>query len=180
MVGEIARDRCVLLIGMMGAGKSRVGRALAERLGFEFVDTDERVEASSAMTIAAIFATEGEGGFRARERAVLAALPERGAVVALGGGAVVDPANRAVLRTKGTRVWLDAEPEVLIARIGDPRSRPLLAGLDEPARIAKLRQLRAERAAAYADDSLRVRTDGLDVLEVCDSILAALARADRI
>ena len=174
MAGGRERDRSVLLTGMMGAGKSRVGRALASRLGFEFVDTDALVEKAAGMTVAEIFAREGEAGFRKRERAVLAGLPERRCVVALGGGTVVAEENRALLRGKGHLVWLDAPPEVLVERIGDARDRPLLAGLDRAGRIAKLAALAAERAPAYAQAELRVATDGRPVDGICAEIAAAL------
>lgn len=175
MVGSSPRDRCVLLTGPMGAGKSRVGRALASLLGFEFVDSDVEVEKAAGMKIAEIFAREGEPGFRERERAALEALPECGCVVALGGGAVVAPENRRVLARKGRLVWLDASPETLAARIGDGGARPLLAGLERDARIAKLAALRAERAEAYGAAALRIDTDALTVDEVCARIRDALA-----
>ena len=175
MVGSVDRDRCVLLTGPMGAGKSRVGRALAKSLGWTFVDTDAEVERAARMKIAEIFAREGETGFRERERAVLEALPARQCVVALGGGAVVAAGNRRVLGEKGRLVWLDARPETLVERIGEAAERPLLAGLGRGARIAKLAALRDARAAAYGTAELRVETDVRSVEEVCAVILAALA-----
>jgi shikimate kinase len=175
MVGSDERDRCVLLTGPMGAGKSRVGRALASALGWPFIDTDAEVEKAARMKIAAIFALEGETGFRKRERAVLAALPSRRCVVALGGGAVVAAENQSVLREKGVLVWLDARPETLVERIGEAAERPLLAGLDRSARIAKLAALREARSAAYGTARLRVETDARSVEDVCAAILAALA-----
>jgi len=174
MVGSVERDRCVLLTGPMGAGKSRVGRALASSLGWAFVDTDVEVERAAAMKIAEIFAREGEAGFRRRERSVLSALPERRCVVALGGGAVVADENRRVLSEKGVLVWLDARPETLAARVGEASERPLLAGLDRAGRIAKLAALRADRASAYGAASFRVETDTRSVDEICAEIRAAL------
>jgi shikimate kinase len=174
-MGSRERDRCVLLSGLMGSGKSRVGRALASRLGWDFVDTDELVEKATGMKIAEIFAREGEAAFRAHERAALAGLPTRRCVVALGGGAVVAAENRALLAAKGTLVWLDAEPETLVERIGDARERPLLADLDRAGRIARLAALRAERHAAYAQAPIRVVTDGRAVGEVAELVLRALA-----
>jgi shikimate kinase len=174
MAGSGKRDRCVLLTGPMGAGKSRVGRALAALLGFEFIDTDVRVEKAAGMKVAEIFAREGEAGFRKRERAVLEALPSEGCVIALGGGAVASQENRDVLREKGTLVWLDARPETLVERIGEAAERPLLAGLDREARIAKLRALRETRAAAYGSARHRIETDARSVDEVCAAVLAAL------
>ncbi|HXX48710.1 MAG TPA: shikimate kinase [Myxococcota bacterium] len=174
-MGSAERDRCVLLSGLMGAGKSRVGRALASRLGWDFVDTDETVERSTGMKIAQIFEREGEAGFRAREREALRALPTHRCVVALGGGAVVAAENRALLREKGTLVWLDAEPETLAERLGEARERPLLAQLDRAGRIERLAALRAERQSAYAQAPIRVATDGRGVGEVAELVLRALA-----
>ena len=174
-MGSAERDRCVLLSGLMGSGKSRVGRALASRLGWDFVDTDETVERSTGMKIAQIFEREGEAGFRAREREALRALPTHRCVVALGGGAVVAAENRALLREKGTLVWLDAEPETLAERLGEARERPLLAQLDRAGRIERLAALRAERQSAYAQAPIRVATDGRGVGEVAELVLRALA-----
>jgi shikimate kinase len=166
-------ERALLLAGMMGAGKSTVGRALARRLGWEFIDTDERVTERSGRSIAELFAL-GEESFRRLESAILAELPERGAVVALGGGAVVAPENRALLDAKGVWVWLDARPETLAERVGTDSRRPLLAGVDAGERLARLRALRDARAEAYAHARARVETDGLDVEQVCDAVLRAL------
>jgi shikimate kinase len=163
---------------MMGAGKSRVGRALASLLGFDFADTDASIEAEAGLTVAEIFAREGEAGFRKRERAALEGLPERRWVVALGGGAVVAAENRAILAKKGRLVWLDARPETLAARIGDARERPLLAGLDLQGRIAKLAALAAERQPAYAQAELHIHTDDRSVDAICEELARALARAE--
>jgi len=179
MVGSVDRNRCVLLTGPMGAGKSRVGRELAAALGFSFVDTDAEVERAARMKISEIFAREGEAGFRKRERAVLEALPARDCVVALGGGAVAAPANLELLDEKGVLVWLDASPETLVDRIGDASSRPLLAGLDRSARIAKLAALRDARASAYGTARIRIDTDARSVGEICATIRAALADGAR-
>ena len=175
-MGSGERDRSVLLTGLMGAGKSRVGRALASRLGWRFVDSDQSVEEASGMKIAEIFAREGESAFRRRERAALEALPTHRCVVALGGGAVVAPENRRLLAAKGILVWLDAAPETLVERIGDAADRPLLAGLDRAGRVARLAGLRAERRSAYAEAPIRIETDGRDVGQVVELVVAALAK----
>ena len=173
-MGSNERDRCVLLCGLMGSGKSRVGRALATRLGWDFVDTDERVEKAAGMKISEIFARDGEAAFRRLESEALAGLPTHRAVVALGGGAVISAENRRRLREKGTLVWLDASPATLVERIGESQKRPLLAGLDRAAREARLTELRAERLAAYSEADLQVRTDGMSVEESAAAVHAAL------
>ncbi len=173
-MGRSERHWTVLLAGMMGAGKSSVGRELAMRLGRPFIDTDARIEACSGRSVAQIFAMDGEAAFRALERIVLLELPPYHAVVALGGGAIVPEPNRAILHERGTLVWLDAAPETLAARVGEAVDRPLLAGLDEPARVARLGALRAQREAAYASADVKIDTDAHDVAQVCDLLLEAL------
>ena len=142
--------RHLVLIGLMGAGKTTVGRECASELGRGCVDTDELVRITSGMTVPEIFASEGESGFRARERFALAeavAGPEP-LVIACGGGAMVDPENRRAVRECHV-VWLDASPKVLAGRVeGDGiEARPLLA--DGPT-TATLTRLADSRRAAYA------------------------------
>src|SRR5436305_7307126 len=112
----------LFLIGYRGTGKSAVGRALARRLGWGFADADERVEAAAGMSIADVFAAEGEAGFRDRESAALADLCRLDRhVVSTGGGVVLRPTNRDRLRSAGFVAWLTAEPETIWARLGaDP------------------------------------------------------------
>ena len=168
------RRRAILLTGMMGSGKSVVGLALAGRLGWSFVDTDAAIERKRGLSVAEIFRHDGEAHFRELERAELAALPEECAVVALGGGALVQEAGRRALPRGGALVWLDAEPETLAVRLGDADDRPLLAGLDPSGRRERLRSLRAERSCTYGAAEVRIPTDGRSPEEVCDAVLAAL------
>ena len=177
-MGRASRDRALMLTGMMGAGKTCVGQLLARRLGWDFIDTDERVERARELPIAEIFAREGEAAFRALERVVLDELPDRGVVIALGGGALGSPESRSLLRDKGTLVWLDAPAETLAARVGAAAERPLLAGLDADARIECLRQLRREREPAYGSADLRVETGERTPEEVSAAVLAALGWED--
>jgi len=167
----------IILIGLMGAGKSAVGRSLAERLGRPFVDTDKLIEEQAGRSIPAIFADEGEEGFRRREAAVIASLKARdGLVVATGGGAVLRPENRAALRASGVVIWLEAAPEVLLERTEAQgvATRPLLTGGDP---LERLRRLAAERAGAYREAAhLRVRTDDATVDEVVARILAMMKK----
>ena len=160
---------------MMGAGKSTVGRELASRLGRRFVDTDADIERAAGCSVAEIFASEGEGGFRGREREAVEALRGSGAVVALGGGAVTQPEVRAALAGCGVTVYLRAAPETLLARVRDAEARPLLAGLGPAERLERVRALLAEREAAYTSAALCIDTDSLGPDELAEAILARLA-----
>lgn len=139
----------LVLVGPMGAGKTSIGRRLAERFGLPFADADREVEAQTGASVATIFDCEGEAGFRARERALLAELlSDSGRVVATGGGAVIDPGNRELLRARGFVVHLHADVPAQLARLARDRSRPLL---QRPDREAVLHKLAAERAQLYAE-----------------------------
>ena len=159
----------IVLTGFMGTGKSTVGRRLAARLGWPFVDTDALIEARHG-PIPAIFAEGGEERFRALEREVAGEVAEgSGQVVATGGRLLLDPANEATLGASGAVVCLVASVDELIERLsGEADQRPLLQG-DDPA--ARIRELLAERAAGYGRFP-QVRTDGLDPDEVADAVLA--------
>ena len=133
----------VFLVGMMGAGKSTVGKALARRLGREFVDCDREIVERTGVPIATIFEIEGEDGFRRREAAVLVELAQRrGAVIATGGGAVLAEENRRLMRSHGTVVYLHAALEHLHERTRHDNSRPLLAKGDRHATLAALLEMR--------------------------------------
>lgn len=168
--------RPLFLIGSRGTGKSTVGRVLASRLGWGFVDADERIEAAAGMSIAEIFAVEGEAGFRDRESAMLAELCQlAGHIIATGGGVVLRSANRDLLRAGGPVVWLTATPETLWNRLQDDHTtaarRPNLTahgGLDE------VRTLLAVRNPLYHETAdFRFDTEGLSPDAVADAILTA-------
>ena len=136
------------LVGLMGAGKSTVGRLLARRLKLRFLDCDHEIERRCGVKIPLIFEIEGEPGFRARESEVLAELTAlRGIVLATGGGAVLAPQNRRRLAENGTVIYLRARPEDLYTRVRHDRNRPLLATPDP---LRRLRELHAERDGLYA------------------------------
>jgi shikimate kinase len=167
----------IWLVGMMGAGKSAVGRALARELRRPFHDVDALVERSAGRPVAAIFEADGEPRFRALERAEIDRLASSGAVVALGGGAIAQPGVRGVLKRSGRIVWLQARPDTILERIGDAGARPLLAGLDEAARREKLLRLLDERRHHYAAADFGVVTDGRAIEGVAREIAARLQRA---
>lgn len=139
----------LFLIGAMGAGKSSLGRGLAARFGLSFVDLDSLIEQRTNTTVANIFAIEGEAGFRRRESALLVeAAAQDGTVLATGGGAVLAPENRTVLRTRGFVVWLQVGVDEQLARLARDRRRPLLA---VPDRRPRLERLAAARDPIYRD-----------------------------
>lgn len=137
----------VFLVGLMGAGKTTVGRLLARRLKLRFYDSDHEIERRCGVGIPVIFEIEGEAGFRAREEMAIAELTAlQGIVLATGGGAVVSEENRRRLAAGGTVVYLNARPEDLFERVRHDRSRPLLAGADP---LGRLRELHAQRDPLY-------------------------------
>ncbi len=166
----------LVLIGLMGAGKTTVGERCAQRLGRQFVDTDDLVVAQAQMPIDEIFRVYGEPKFRELERDVVADVCASPAplVIGCGGGTVLDPENRRKLRAAGVVVWLRAPAAVLAARVGDGAGRPLLAGGPERA----LSRLEAAREPAYeAAAHVEVDTASRDVEEVVDAVLHAFSEA---
>jgi shikimate kinase len=164
----------VILTGFMATGKTEVGRRLARRLGRPFVDVDGLVEAATGKSVADIFATEGEARFRELERAAVEdACRVTDAVIATGGGTLLDAESRRRLAAAGPIVCLSAPPEEILRRVGDPSSRPLLAnGNGATDRIGRIRTLLAERAPVYALATHTVETAGLDVDTVVERVRA--------
>lgn len=151
-------DRPVVLVGMMGVGKSSVGRKLANLLHMPFVDADEEIEKAAQMSISEIFAQYGEPYFRDGERRVIARIidgPGTRTVIATGGGAFVNPETRALILEKTIPVWLDSEVDVLMERVGRKDSRPLLRQGD-PREI--LTRLRNEREPFYSQAPIHVKS----------------------
>jgi shikimate kinase len=150
-------QRSIVLVGMMGVGKSSIGRRLAARLGVPFVDADSEIETAAGMSIPDIFARHGEAYFRNGEARVIARLLEPGPqVLASGGGAVMNADTRAVIKAKGVSIWLKAEFDVLMRRIAKRKhERPMLQ-TDDPAET--LRQLLIAREPFYALADLTVQS----------------------
>jgi shikimate kinase len=174
LVAALGR-RSVVLVGMMGAGKSSIGRRLAQRLGLGFVDADAEIEAAAGMAIAEIFTSYGEPYFRSGEQRVIARLLDSGPqVLATGGGAFMNADTRASIRAKGISVWLKAEFDVLMKRVkrramGD---RPMLQG--DPAN--RIRHLMAERYPVYGEADVTVMSREVSHEVIVAEIVAELAR----
>lgn len=177
-IADLARriTRPVMLIGLMGVGKSTVGRRLATLLDREFVDSDDAIVDAAQMSIQEMFDTYGEDYFRNGERRVIARLVEEGeGVIATGGGAFVDPETRSLMRASGIVVWLDCPIDTLVARVARKDTRPLLKSGD-PHEI--LTRLRSERGPLYSQAHIRVECEegphqrtALRILEAIDQWL---------
>ena len=165
--------RSIVLIGMMGVGKSSIGRRLGSRLGIPFNDADTEIEKAAGMNIADIFARHGEAAFRSGESRVIARLLDGGPqVLATGGGAVMNPETRTLIKEKGVSVWLSAELDLLMRRISKRKAeRPMLHTAD-PA--ATLRELLSEREPIYAQADLTVQSREVPHDAVVAEIVGAL------
>ena len=174
----IALPENIFLVGLMGAGKSTVGRILARRLGKRFVDTDHEIEKRNGVTIPVIFEIEGEDGFRRREQEVLADLAQEiDLVLSTGGGIVLKPENREALRNHGFVVYLNARPELLAERTKHDRTRPLL-NVEDP--LTRLRELYAVRDPLYREVAHAVVETGRGApQQVVQAILGEISRIDR-
>jgi shikimate kinase len=165
--------RSVVLVGMMGAGKSSIGRRLAGRLGIPFADADGEIEMAHRMTIPDIFSTYGEAYFRSGETRVIARLLESGPqVLATGGGAFMNADTRGAIGANGISVWLKAEFDVLMRRIRRRQDRPLLK-TEDPGET--LRTLMAERYPVYARADITVQSREVPHEKIVDEIVGALA-----
>ncbi|SKB08249.1 shikimate kinase [Prosthecobacter debontii] len=161
----LPRAENIVLIGLMGSGKSTVGRMVAQMLGFQFVDTDHMIIERAGCSIPEIFAREGEAGFRLRESAALRSLlGSKHCVIATGGGIVTQARNRALLQHLGFITWLEADVKLLARRTAGNNDRPLLRGEEPP--LQKLTRLLAERKPLYKQlADLRIQTDELSQQE---------------
>lgn len=165
--------KTIVMVGMMGAGKTAVGRALAARLGVPFLDSDHEIEAAANMTIPEIFARDGESFFRKKESQVIARLlEEKRGVLSTGGGAFLSEANRQTISERGVSVWLNADLEVLWGRVRHRDTRPLLQTEDPRATLSALYH---QRVPLYAMADLQVRSDAqASVEDMVDRVLDAL------
>ena len=166
-------DRPIVMVGMMGAGKSAIGRRLAQRLGMPFVDADAEIERAAGCTIGEIFEKHGEAVFRDGERRVIARLlvgPV--SVLATGGGAFMDPETRARIRAGAISVWLKADLDTLVERVSRRNHRPLLQ-IGEPREV--LAQLMAERYPVYAEADITVETGDAPTAATVERVIDGLA-----
>lgn len=167
---KVLDDSPIFLVGFMGAGKTTVGRALADHLGCAFFDLDELIAARAGKSVQQIFAELGESEFRRLETAAIRSCRDMvRSVIALGGGAYVQEENRTILRVIGKTVWLDCPLEVCLKRIGGDESRPLLGDEDD------MRALLAERRTAYVQADYAVQAGSLTPEELAKEITALLA-----
>ena len=173
LAASIVVDRSIVLVGLMGAGKTTVGRRLAAALGLPFVDADEEIERAAGLPVGEIFARLGEPEFRRGERRVIERLLQGPPhVLATGGGAFIDPETRALVKACGVSVWLRADIEVLLRRVEKRDTRPLLRGGD-PRMI--MQRLIAERYPLYAEADLTVDSNNGPHSTAVAQVLAALA-----
>jgi shikimate kinase len=172
---RVARElagRTIVMVGMMGAGKSSIGRRLATRLGLPFVDADAEIEQAANATITEIFESHGEAYFRDGERRVIQRLLDGAPkVLAAGGGAFIQPETRAAIRAGAISIWLKADRDLIIARVKRRSNRPLLKTADPEAVIDRLI---AERYPTYAEADLHIQSRDVAHDLVVDDIFAAL------
>ena len=172
-IGEALGPRSIVLIGLMGAGKTAVGRRLANRLDLPFIDADSEIEMAAGTSISEIFADHGEAYFRQGERKVIARLLEGGPqVLATGGGAYMNADTRATIKARGLSVWLRAELRVLLKRVQRRDNRPLLAAGD-PETVMK--KLMAERYPIYAEADIIVESRDVPHDVIVGAVIDALA-----
>ncbi|HWA17421.1 MAG TPA: shikimate kinase [Devosia sp.] len=179
-LGTLLGGRPIVLVGMMGAGKTTVGRRLAARLGRHFVDSDEEVERAAGMSIEDIFASHGEGDFRAGEQRVIARLlKDHDLVLGTGGGAFINPETRALVKESAISVWLRADPDLLFQRVQRRSNRPLLKTANPR---ETLQQLIEARYPIYAEADIVVTSKDVPqdqvATEIIDALLAHFGAAD--
>lgn len=174
---EFTPARTIVLVGLMGAGKSKIGRRLAVRLGLPFSDSDHEIEAAAGESIEEIFRRHGEAVFRDGERRVIARLLRQPVhVLATGGGAFMDPQTRAVIAQHGVSVWLRAELDVLLARVSRRSNRPLLQQRDPRAVLSELIE---RRHPVYAEADVTIDSGEGPPDATASRVISALALTPR-
>ena len=169
--------RSIVLVGLMGAGKTKIGRRLALRLNLPFFDSDEEIETAAGETIEEIFSNRGEAMFRDGERRVIARLLDGPVhVLATGGGAFMDPATRRIIAERGVSIWLRAELDTLFARVSRRSNRPLLKTPDPHAVLAELIE---RRYPIYAEADITIDSGDGPADATAGRAIAALARCER-
>lgn len=180
-VDELVRrlgDRSLVMVGLMGCGKSAIGRRLANRLSLPFVDADEEIEKRAGMSISDIFAEYGEAHFRDREAKIIASLLEAGPqVLATGGGAYMNEDTRAAVAAKGVSIWLRAQLPVLMRRVTKRNTRPLLKTADPE---AVMRRLMEERYPVYANADIVVESRDVPHEVIVGEIIDSLLHGERL
>lgn len=175
MTASIAVDRPIVLVGLMGAGKSCIGRRLATRLGLNFTDADREIEQAAGCSIPEIFERHGEAAFRDGERRVILRLLDGGPhVLATGGGAFMDSRTREAIREKALSIWLRADLELLARRVQRRNDRPLLQVADPKAKLA---ELMAERYPVYAEADITVDSQDGPPEATVERVMAAIERS---
>ncbi|MFO0998389.1 MAG: shikimate kinase [Alphaproteobacteria bacterium] len=165
-------DRIVVLVGLMGAGKTCIGKRLAQRLGLPFVDADSAIEEAAGCTIPEIFAQHGEEHFRDGERRVIARLlDDPPHVLSTGGGAYMDPSTRSKIRERGISIWLRASLDILMRRTARRNNRPLLK---RGSRRETLQRLMEERYPIYGEADITIDSADAPADETVDKVMAAL------
>ena len=163
----------IVLIGLMGSGKSSVGRTLAKFLGRRFIDTDRYIERKAGKTISEVFSYDGEATFRLLEKEVIKKISQYvGIVIATGGGAIKDPDNFKCLKESGWIIALYASPEILYKRIEGKRIRPLLTNEEDP--VKKLEEINNERKSIYARADFQIDTENKTIDEIANEVIGLL------
>ena len=172
-IAQLLGQRTIVLVGLMGAGKTSVGRRLADKLGLAFVDADHEIETAAGKTIPEIFADHGEEYFREGEKRVISRLLETGSkVLATGGGAYMNPETRTLIADKGISVWLKADLELLMKRVMRRDNRPLLKNGD-PAQV--MQQLIDKRYPVYAQANITVNSRDAQHSQTVNDVIRSIA-----